>query len=130
MAKSKSKCTHCGRGIGAAYRGLALCEGCVRACLCGYGMSAREISQPPVQPEFCMIELAERDDGWLRVKWSVSGCPIFKWRFTTGRHAGCYVWYGTTEYQTFAQGYQGLLDEIEKVDLGLKRPPKDDVGFR
>lgn len=67
-----------------------------------------------------------RNDGWLRLVPDCEGQVHWKWRFTSGRWAGHYVYFLQTVYQTAEEAFAGLARKLDSVDVGGLRPSKDD----
>lgn len=74
---------------------------------------------------FALGVLVDRADGWLRVVPERDGNSVFiKWKFTHGLWDGHYVLAVTTRF-SIAAGFATLLEKLEDVDRGRRRPTKD-----
>lgn len=69
--------------------------------------------------------LVHRDDGWLRVIPAGDGKQAYaKWKFTLGKHAGCYVMVTCSEYDVL-DILMMLVHQLDKVDAGRHKPTVD-----
>jgi len=69
--------------------------------------------------------LFSRADGWLRaVPDFDTGRLYVKWKFTAGRYAGHYVMAVHTLW-SFDEAVSTLLDKLDAVDSGARRPTRD-----
>lgn len=72
-----------------------------------------------------LSDLLMRDDGWLRISPDGEGKVVYwKWKFTRGPHAGCYVMCVFAPWEVW-QAIAEVGSKIERSYLGLHRPTKD-----
>lgn len=69
--------------------------------------------------------LSARSDGWIRIVPDLEGGAHWKYRFTSGAFAGCYVYWRQAHYETAASGWRGLERKLHLVDAGELRPTRD-----
>lgn len=73
-----------------------------------------------------LVEYAgRRGDGWFRVVPALTGEVHWKWRFTSGRWAGRYVYWCQGKYDTAVSGAAGLVSKLGAVDRGTLIPSPD-----
>ena len=66
-----------------------------------------------------------RQDGWLRVVPDYDAARLYwKWKYTAGRYDGHYVMY-VGDMGDMNSAVVGLLEKIEKADIGELKPTKD-----
>jgi len=83
------------------------------------------ISRSEEQAGRAFQELLERTDGWLRGIPAGDGkLSYFKWKFNSGPHTGKYVMYVAHGFD-WVDGICGLLEKLEAVDRGERRPALD-----
>lgn len=69
--------------------------------------------------------LLHRDDGWLRVVPSRDGAPCYaKWKYTHGKHAGCYVMVAVPDWAASSAIWE-LCKVVHDVDHGNRKPTVD-----
>jgi len=69
--------------------------------------------------------LLHRDDGWLRVIPPRDGAPCYaKWKFTHGKHAGCYCMVAVPEWAATSAIWE-LTKVVHDVDHGRRKPTVD-----
>lgn len=72
-----------------------------------------------------LIPFLGRSDGWLRLVPEHDGAAVyFKWKWTAGPHANCYVM-TVYPYHEAAQALLSLAVKVDAVDSGKKAPVKD-----
>lgn len=69
--------------------------------------------------------MLDRSDGWLRVVPDGDGGLHFKWKYTSGKHADCYVYWYSSALEGFARGLAGLWVKMGEVDEGRLKPSPD-----
>lgn len=68
---------------------------------------------------------SERGDGWLRIVPALTGEVHWKWRFTSGRWAGHYVYWAQTKFEGATSAWTGLAGKLDLVDEGQLKPSRD-----
>jgi len=73
-----------------------------------------------------MVEtLRARCDGWVRIVPDASGELHWKFRFTWGPWAGCYVYYKAAAWESAHAAWTGLERKLHLVDAGELKPTRD-----
>ena len=72
-----------------------------------------------------LVPFLGRSDGWLRLVPENDGTAVyFKWKWTAGPHANCYVM-SVYPYHQAAEALLSLAVKVDAVDRGVKSPVKD-----
>lgn len=72
-----------------------------------------------------VVYLHQRGDGWVRIVPAVTGQTHYKWRFTSGRWLGRYVYWCEGQKDAAGSGFAGLVEKLAQVDAGTLIPSKD-----
>lgn len=118
------KCPECGYVPAPIDRGKA----CVR---CQLGMAHVGASATPWRRlasgdfEALVEHICARGDGWLRIKPDSDGTVHWKYRLTSGRWAGYYIYWRQERQDTAGAGVAGLASRLLEFDSGQLKPSKD-----
>jgi hypothetical protein len=73
-----------------------------------------------------MVQWASaRGDGWIRIVPALTGEVHWKWRFTSGKWEGHYIYWCQTKYEGAWSAWTGLAGKLDLVDEGMLKPSRD-----
>lgn len=123
MSKRK-RCVNCGY-VPAPIDPPGQCVQCVQRARLSMGVPTVPTPMGGSSLEQLLLYLHDRADGWFRVVSAEGSDGYFKWKFTSGQHAGSYILYVVPKLADTLSGYWGLVLKLGEVDRGELKPSPD-----